>query len=546
MGGPRRSKRPTRARWAAHVLLGIVAATGVAGAGDEKPTAGDAWDAVGRSVAAMVRDQRIDALRARFDAQAFTRRATEGLGLSAAEVAELGSTMTVDALFGDMFTTLRAGGRYDYVGVRVVEGGTQVLLFRFVGSPQTSTTGWQGFLFEATESAGPRFVDVYVFTAGRFLSNTLRAKFATLTSPHADLLLQLSDAYGRLDSARMEEISAKLPEDVRSGRDVLQMREDVALQSGDRALYGRLLRQHLQLHPDDPSILFKQRDLAIMEGRWEESLKHLDAIDELLADPYLRMERAAACLQLRWYAEASRALDEYLASQPPTPEALVMRAASALGSREFETAADVLDRFERLTGKPGTLNPTTPNYEEFQRWRAERRGETSRPFQGTPEEFARELEADLAEQRTDLLRGAVDTDEVVLRVARGLPDAALVRRALTAETLRTALTQLVLMVSGEGAHWRFLGMRPMRGETWALYRVAGHGILFYFGLALRTGPDGTIRVVDTLNGVTGDSISDSIRNEVLVSHREIPLPAGMRELVEAYGRMVGLFQTASY
>ena len=525
--------------------------------------------AYGQEFAGEVEDGRLDLFRHTFDQAGYIDRVTEGLLLNAEDRAALPAVLRSDRLWDPVLDALRQGlGSFRFLGLRRIDGET-VALFRLTALPNIVT--WQALLLREDPSGKLRAVDIYDYGDGLWNSASVRRELVANIpelDPNPDPLKErhaadYAAAVQRFLAGKFEAGEAywkKLPEALQRERFLMRWRVGAA-RVYSKPAYAQAIRDYRSAYPGDPYLVMREKDLAYIEGRWEDVLRQVDVVDRYLGgDPFVASERAVALEALGRHAEAARVLDEAIVAAGPLQELLLVRAICALAMKDFGKATEMLRIWEERTGRQVRLGPPMENLEAFRhsesyrRWRGESAPAPASPkFQGDLLSFARALEKELIERKLDLFLGSCDYDAMTDQALAGLQltdaDRATARRSIAnSPEFAKVIEQLMRLVLGEGGRFHFLRLSQHQQRKIALYRIAGHGMTAWFGMQLMVASDGTVRVVDVFNYANGSWVSEGIRREVVFQH---PYAAGkeagdMRAFNETYGRMLSAFGDLRY
>ena len=517
---------------------------------------------LGVAVAADLNRGKLDGFLAAFDQSHYIDRSTGDLLLNTADVADLKRTLTAETLWAVVLKAAREGvGAIHYVGMRR-RGDHDVALYRFQMKP--STLLWFGVLIVADDEGALRMVDLFDYAAGAWntadILHRLEAAVPEANPEPDPLLVKHGQAYlqavlhfvaGRFPLG--DAIYRELPPELRRREGIMRWRVNAAAQSS-AARYKAAVDAFRKAHPDSEFLIPREKDFALAAKRWPDFLEGVDALDRLLGgDPYLGGERAVAYMHLEQYRKAADALDKAIEGSGDLQELLAMRFMAALHQKHFAKAAAMGRRWEAATGQEIAFGPHMPNLEAFRAsapfaaWRKALPAAPTPAAHASHEALVRAVDADFRAGKVDAYVQAIDMDALADHALQGLAldDAtrARVHRSVSSSNgLRTTIAQLMRAGILEGGRFRFIRIKTVRKRPAAIFRLAGHGLMSWWGFHLGSDTDGQSRIEDVLNFGNGGWFSDHIRRMVLFQH---PKAAGEEQATfEAFKKTYDKMQDA--
>lgn len=327
-----------------------------------------------------------DAFSAMVDWEAILDSATEGLGALPASrkgFAEgvMGSLKRDEGIVGVICGKPDDGAnRLKFLRTRE-EGGRRRILFRL--TPGTGGVAYYELVLGRPGGGKLRAVDLYVYTTGELVSQTLRRAYLPLAA---------HDTRGLLDrlAGRDQDLFKHFPkfqkmaEDANAGRNreaiaafqalpaslkadknalILRLRAAIALGGDD---YSAAIDDFQAAHPNDPAL-----DLILIDGyslkkRYDKAIARVDRLDERIGgDPYLDVLRAGLLMEKGDLPAAEEAARRATQREPALLEGFWTLVAISLKERAFDKTLALLRSIEadfRLTF--GDL-ATEPDYAEF-------------------------------------------------------------------------------------------------------------------------------------------------------------------------------------
>lgn len=259
------------------------------------------------------------------------------------------------------------GGTVTLAGVRRMGGETHVVL-RLLHSG--SGLNYHDMPLARDASGVLRARDVYVYTTGENLSDTLRRAFLMGTGKSGlDWAFDFQQMMAKIrqgDGDGAIAVYGKLPETVRRDKAVLIAYVAATQLVDDEAVYTRAMNELRTAHPKDNGIELMSIDWHLLAGRPEEALKSIDRVDDAVGgDAYLDVLRANILLEQGEIAKAAGFAVRASEREPYLEDAWWVRVSVTLARKDFVETARVLRHIrDELEVEIADLT-TIPGYEEF-------------------------------------------------------------------------------------------------------------------------------------------------------------------------------------
>lgn len=353
-------------RWGGFVrlaaLLGVSSVMAPVWAGDaqEAPTTAEC-ELIGRQIEETINQRDPSYLNEVFDLKATFDFAVHDLP-ARPEVLQVAVATFIDSYNvaqDSVLLILGEQGTLRFLRSKAGKNG-QRLLFRAITGPMSFT--YFEFLMTQGDNHIPKIVDVFTYSAGARLSETIRSGIVPVLRLEPEQVERLdaidqSFVAHRRDYRAFVEIAGtgdyasafaafdRLPKILQDYRPLLIMRLSV-LQQSDLNEYLRMLPELARRFPNDPVIKIMQLDYLMSSRDYAAALKLIDWIDRRVGgDPYLIVRRGMMAALVGKTDEAMSLYDRAIAVEPD-----LIRAAYpglvriSLDRRDFSKTAAVLER----------------------------------------------------------------------------------------------------------------------------------------------------------------------------------------------------------
>lgn len=140
-----------------------------------------------------------------------------------------------------------------------------------------------------------RVADITIYMAGERISELVGKMFDMLKGESAATASSLTTISQHINAREWKEAHAALkalPAKLREHKAMRLMEVQITAELGDD-LYREAMDGYAKAFPNDPSLALVGIDHAILQKRWADALRHIDALDTLVGgDPYLDTLRA--------------------------------------------------------------------------------------------------------------------------------------------------------------------------------------------------------------------------------------------------------------
>lgn len=266
---------------------------------------------------------------------------------------EIARAIAESGLLRQFCASVQGNAGIELISVTAVEGDTRRAVLRVL-----SENALDYFVIEIGDTGRgvPAIFDVNALSAGTRLSEAIAELIPALGgSPDERAVLtialaQLRAALRARDLPRARRALAAIPPAFRDQRSVMLAEVRVAQLDGpaqQRAAFDRFRARY----PDDGALPLQSMDLLVREGRYDDALAEVDALDAVVGgDPWLEVVRSNIELargdrDAAWrYADAAR-------RRRPEMVAIHWHALSvALGRSDWTTAIEIIDTLQQHFG----------------------------------------------------------------------------------------------------------------------------------------------------------------------------------------------------
>lgn len=294
-----------------------------------------------------------------FDYDRFSARLLEGIEIGARDRAEFQEGL-LEGVKRNRGGLAAAFLGQDYAFLRVLDrDGVPVLVFRL--RLDQGGFNYHAYRFALDPEGGPRLHDFYVYTAGEYVSASMRRTLLPaltqlnrsflerLSSPELEYLEHLTtiQEIGQHMLARNFDealrIHDSLPEDVRRDKSLrlTELNLLASTEGGDR--YLRAMEAYRESYPSDPSLAIMLLDYHALRGNYDQTMVTIDQIEASVGgDTYLDLVRAAACATVGRSQESVDRARAYIAGHPQDEEGYWTLVGSSLATGDFATVAQGL------------------------------------------------------------------------------------------------------------------------------------------------------------------------------------------------------------
>lgn len=318
-----------------------------------------------------------------FDAGGLFKRMIWPQVPSKAEIAEFtqGTQKGGGSLGKSLAMKFAGTGRLTLLHVRKTDHGT-TLLYRFV---EDMEGGWNYIEFLVGESPEktPILVDMYPFSSGEYVSQTMRRLYASggqgLVGKLASLIQnkdvtqtvnaikEMRALVSEMEFQKALDYYSKLSKDVQGQKAVQICRMEAAMSIEDETHYLTVLEEYAQLFPNDPSLPLMLIDYHLLKEQYDSVLVLIDRLDAQIQDPWLNYQRAEMALLQKDYSKAIVFAEKLIQSDSTIIEPYYVLLTVAVHQQDYQEASRVLEYLE--TTGIGSIEfegiEASDNYREF-------------------------------------------------------------------------------------------------------------------------------------------------------------------------------------
>lgn len=294
-------------------------------------------------------------------------RACAGLPLSESDKRDFVGGVRSAPGFGKQVVASEGGVSYKFLRLRKRDKA-QTALFRLI-SP--GGINYHEYVVHSVEAGKVVFSDVYIFSLGEYLSQTLRRsaisaigaggkgedddKALSSESEYVKNMPKIQKMLSHLKNKQVREaysVFQSLPPSVQKDKLIMSLRMTMAQQLGEKE-YNAAMQDFRKTYPDDPSLDMLLIDYYALQNNLAESVKTIDRLDKAVdGDPYLNVLRASCKLAAEKTAEAKQLLQKAVSAEPDMVEAYWVMVALAVAQKDFKETARLLTILETKLGMP--------------------------------------------------------------------------------------------------------------------------------------------------------------------------------------------------
>lgn len=291
-----------------------------------------------------------------------------------------GFARTQSSLSQALATAVQQGGTFSLLRLRKVDRRT-LALFRML--PEAGGVNYLELELERRPNGTVKAVDVEPYLTGEAMSVTarrlaLRAAAESkmtfldkLAGDEADLIKsapKLREMAEQLKAGQHEKVLqlyGALPVSMQKEKTTLVQRLTAA-QALDDERYTAAMADFEKWHPGDPALDLVVIDRSFLKKEWAKVIAAVDRLDKRVGgDPYLNVIRASTWLQENKLAEAAKALDQSLATEPKLAAAWWARIEVSMKQNAHADTARLLDGVEKELGLALDGVATAEEYASF-------------------------------------------------------------------------------------------------------------------------------------------------------------------------------------
>jgi len=329
-----------------------------------------------------------NALDALIDFESIFEAATAGFEVPDAERPEMirglhSSMGSQGGLAGQLIQNSQAGGNFDFLRVRQ-NRQRPVILFRIIQPASSGGVGYYEFVPRRSADDKIRSVDIYAFTSGEYVSETMRRTLLPLVADRSrtflDKLLTGERDYVRdfpkfqqiVDIAKegkWREALALLKElrpETKRQKVVLLIRLRAAQEAGEEKEYATALEEFRMLFPKDPCLELLSIEYYTQRKEYARALECIDGLDKSVGgDPYLNVVRAGIIAERGDRGKARQLANRAIAEEPTLVTAYLTLVAISLEDKTYDETLTLLKQLDQKFKMEFNDLTTVPEYAGF-------------------------------------------------------------------------------------------------------------------------------------------------------------------------------------
>jgi|CXWL01.1.fsa_nt_gi tetratricopeptide (TPR) repeat protein len=304
-----------------------------------------------------------DGLTPAWDSDAFLAKVTEGSDDFNPEFKKgfsKGYRSKENSLGESIVGTVKQGGRFTLMRVREVGGQTKVLYRLLMPGGGVS-------YFELLMSAVPKVVDVYIFTSGELLSETIRRLYLQTAAEASQGLLDklkgkeqlllknvptltaMQKALAAKEHAKVLELYKSLPESLKKEKIFLSARMQAALEVDDEE-YVKAIDDFRAAFANDPASDLMAIDGFFLRKKYDLAIGAIDRLEKTVGgDAYLKFMRGSMLAAWGKAAESKATMMEAIKTEPSLVEPYWALVEASLNVKKFDETAKWLTAIEKET-----------------------------------------------------------------------------------------------------------------------------------------------------------------------------------------------------
>ena len=251
-----------------------------------------------------------------------------------------------------LVTSLTEKGSYSFIK-QYEKDKVQHIMFRLYDQ---GSINYHDFELKRTKGE-PRIVDVYVYTSGETLSETIKNLFADFKGEFFDNATPQTDAViKRLPDIRMLIVKGKhlealdiynsLSEKMQKSRPFQIIHVEICSGLTDDE-YTSSIAEYEKLYPNEPNMQLLLIDGYILRKEYVKALTAVNELDKMInKDPLLDYHRAMCYTLIGEKSKRTECLERVVKNVPDFEDGILELIADYLGANEFEKARPLVRRFK--------------------------------------------------------------------------------------------------------------------------------------------------------------------------------------------------------
>lgn len=321
-----------------------------------------AWDAFGQKLASHFENREWKEAGALLDTFALSDRALKDLPVGFGE--RIGFQIGFSSgLQKSLYPALEKFSTFTYQRQLTIGGEIHL---RFRCRSDDGGFNFLSFVCQAQTGGGIKWVDMFSFATGEFLTATTRrallpliakspgAKNVTFSDEQTEYLSNIEHMQTAMkmhqdgDSAGAFALLNALPDDLKSRQFVLLMRFTIA-QSLNEEEYLAVIEEWERLHPKDPALDLIAIDSTFLRKDYAGTVKRIDSLSRRLGAPdaYLLTLKANAFIWQKKPKKAREAANQALQLEPSLAACYDVLLTLALEKKDFREVTRVLTLFDQ-------------------------------------------------------------------------------------------------------------------------------------------------------------------------------------------------------
>ena len=284
-----------------------------------------------------------------------------------------------NALVTQILTDVEQGGSFKLLRVHEVDGRARAM-FRLIGTE--TGVKYHDFLLTRSPEGRISVEDIYIFTSGEMLTQTLRrillptvaelnrGSVEKLRGADQMFLNNMPKFQAMAEAIRSEnkseaiKIYKALPEEFRTQKVIVLLY--VTASHGDDAEYAVALESYRKLFPADAAVDFLSIDYFLLKKEYGEALRCIDHSDKAVGgDPYMNVLRANIFLEAKRFKESRAASEKAIEQEPTLADAYWTRITLALKEKNHAETLAWLKKLTEKTSEEVADLTTVAEYADF-------------------------------------------------------------------------------------------------------------------------------------------------------------------------------------
>lgn len=349
--------------------------------------------ALAQSVEAAARKQDFAALAPSFDMDVFCQRMRGNNTEDQAFFDRFTGGFKKTPVLATMLMRVAKDGQLTFLHVRT-KGTEQRALFRIQSAEGVN---YCEALCVRVGGQKPKIVDMYIYMSGEYFSDTIRVMYQAAMKKENPTVYQrlfgggtnMIDALPKMDQMRQQmqtqnykaalETFNTIPKEHQTWKPALILRIRVARNVSEQHWLDAI-QEYERAYPTDAALNFIKIDAFLIQKKYDEALKNVDALDVSVGgDPYLNVLRANMYSKAGRHDKALELARKSIAEMPDAGESNGCYIDCLVAAKDYPGAVKALDGFTAKFGWDDASLLNDPQYQpffasrEYKEWKAKRK-----------------------------------------------------------------------------------------------------------------------------------------------------------------------------